>query len=703
VWADDARATDAPVESGIDTIVITARKRPEPLEKTPAAVSVIDAEALAGSQVRQLADAAWLLPNVDINRFGVGNPSHAAVFIRGIGVQDHIITTDPAVGLYVDGVYVGRQMGANLRLAHVERVEVLRGPQGTLYGRNTLGGAVNVVLRQPGDEVVRRWDLGLGTRGRAEGSVYLNQQLNDDVAWLVSAQATRRDGVGRALLVDAPKAVGEEAEAIVRLAARWKASPELSLTLALDSTRGVNGKSPSTIEIFDPNGFFPSQLGLSASQLPRRPDDSNSGQASLFRQTNTVSGASLRIDGSLGRDVHGRLLVAARESRYTGGLDDDHTLPNLASFPERGQARQATLEAQVDAKLDRFDVVAGLYAGRERGRTNSGPWVYVDPGGYFDITQTMRTLAAYGHAGFALTPSTRVGAGLRHSRESKHASAQFDSWADPSRVARSASWSSATGELSISHAATAALNLYALWSTGFQSGAFPARPFAGPETFLPYRPTRARNLEWGTKWRWDPSLRANLALFRTHYDDLPLPVAEASGSGYVFLMKNGGRAVSQGVEMEGLLALQPQTDLRVALGYIDARVREVPANSSSVRVGDRLPLTSRWTASVGLHGRQQLGDGRAGTFEQWLDLAFRSPQFAQLANSEHNRIGARALVNLRLTWTPASSACTWAFYGRNLLDKVYDVARLDSGFAGFTEIIRSNDRREFGIQLRHEH
>jgi hypothetical protein len=392
--------TAAPAAPAADNefkpVVITARKRSETLTQTPAAVSVFGTEEIADRNINTLSDIGKYVPNLDINRFGVGNPAHAAIFIRGIGLQDHIITTDPGVGVYLDGVYLGRQMGANLRLANIERVEVLRGPQGTLYGKNTLGGAINVITVQPGDEEINKVDLKLGTRGRVETGGYTNFKVSDQLSVAATLDATHRNGIGKALLVDASKDVGEENEYSGRVAAKLKVTNDFSLLLSIDGVRGNNGKSPSTIEINDQAAFFPANLGLKASQLPANPDDSNSGQAGLFVQTNKGLGTSLAANWRIDDHLNAKVLTGYRYSSYTGGLDDDHTFADLESFPERGYARQVSIEPQLNGEYGKLDFVTGLYYGREEGNTNSGPWVYIGPGGYFDIAQTTRSAAAYG-------------------------------------------------------------------------------------------------------------------------------------------------------------------------------------------------------------------------------------------------------------------------------------------------------------------
>ena len=684
-------------EDDTQQVMVTARKRPETLTQTPAAISAFSGADLESRNIDTLADVGKLVPNLDINRFGVGNPAHAAIFIRGIGLQDHIITTDPGVGVYLDGVYLGRQMGANLGLANITRVEVLRGPQGTLYGKNTLGGAINIITAQPGEEKVTRLGLKLGTLGRVQLDGYTNYAVNDALALSFSGDAKKRNGIGHALLVNAPKAVGEEFEYSARAAARLKVSKDFSLLFTLDGVKGDNGKSPTTIEIFDPKAFFTGNLGLNASQLPANPDDSNSGQAALFRATNKGVGSSLTANWRIDDHLSAKVLSSLRYSRYSGGLDDDNTKADLESFPETGWARQWSVEPQLNGEYGPLDFVVGLYSGFEKGNTHSGPWVYIGPGGDFDLRQETRSTAAYGHVGYQLQPDLKLSGGLRASRDAKQASAQFDNWTPQGRVFRDKTWNALTWDLAAAYDLRKGLTAYGTVSTGYQSGGFPPRPFSGASAFVAFDKTQALNLEMGLKGSFfDKVLTGNLSVFRTRYTDLPLQVSQPSASGFNTFVESAGKSLSQGVELDGTLRLTPAFSLQTAVGYLHARITEVPATATTIQVGYIPPLTPTWTAAVSPLLRTSVA---GGAVDARLDVSYRDAMWGQSNNNPVTRLGARTLVGFNIAYTPAAAHWTAALYGQNIFNKVYDVGRLDDAFAGFADVIRSNDRREVGIKL----
>lgn len=153
-------ASAAEGSSPFEEITVTAQKREQSIYEVPIAISAFTGEQLENQGISDMVDVGKFVPNLSLTTFSAGHTSSANPFIRGIGLQDHLITTDPGVSVYVDGVYLGRQVGQNWSLSNIERLEVLRGPQGTLYGRNSIGGAINIITKKPGQTEGGRVEIG---------------------------------------------------------------------------------------------------------------------------------------------------------------------------------------------------------------------------------------------------------------------------------------------------------------------------------------------------------------------------------------------------------------------------------------------------------------------------------------------------------------------------------------------------------------
>src|SRR5210317_1246487 len=201
----------------IEEIMVTATKREASIYEVPIAVSAFEGDKLAQQGIVDIIDIGKFVPNLNITQFSAGHNSSANAFIRGIGLQDHLITTDPGVSVYVDGVYLGRQVGQNWNLTNIERVEVLRGPQGTLYGRNSIGGAINIITKEPGSDPGARIGMEIGSRERLNGDFYGDWELNGSTALSITGGYKSRGGVGD--FVNLPNAgveVGETQEVFAR-------------------------------------------------------------------------------------------------------------------------------------------------------------------------------------------------------------------------------------------------------------------------------------------------------------------------------------------------------------------------------------------------------------------------------------------------------------------------------------------------------
>lgn len=705
-------------KNDVERIMVTARKRSESLQETPTAITVIDSGLLDDNNVSNLDDVGKYVPNLNISRFGAGNTAHASVFIRGIGLQDHIITTDPGVGVYVDGVYLGRQMGANLSLPNIASVEVLRGPQGTLYGRNTLGGAINVITKQPGDENVFNISAKAGSRGRVETTAYYNNELTD--AWSVSASGAykKRDGVGTAINLDNPeREIGEENEFSGRIATKFQASEDLSFVFAVDTVDNKSGQSPYTIEMTDAldandpfNGDFPL---LNESLLPANPDDLGTAVAGLESTEASGWGAALTTNWSINEQYDAKFIISKRHSDYEGGLDDDGTVLHLSEFPEEGGADQESVELQLNGTFDNMDFVSGLYYFTEDGYTKSGPWTFspwntpngkltngddsFGDYGYFDLNQVTTSYAAYFNMSYSLTERLDIGGGLRYSSDEKKANAMFPSFAERKFV--EADFSEVTWDVNAAYRLDSGHNVYATIQKGYQTGGFPPRPFGGAAQFVAFDETTAINYEVGFKGQVLDNLTLMTAAFYTKYSDLALPYSDpTAGGGFVTIIENAGESEAQGIEIEATLNVTDDFDIRAAFGYLDAEISQIDDGVTGIELGATPALTPKYTATLAASYYVELDSGASLAFN--ADYSYRSSMQGQSSNNPTEEISSRDLAGFNVKYQPADALWSLSLYGENVFNEVYDQGRLQQ--AGFVGIVRSNDRSEFGLRYTHD-
>ena len=379
IGVDQAAVAQGTSDSVFEEIVVTAQRREQSIYDVPVAISAFSPETIERQGITDLVDIGKFVPNLNVTGFSAGHTSSANPFIRGIGLQDHLITTEPGVGVYVDGIYLGRQVGQNWNLTNIERVEVLRGPQGTLYGRNSIGGAINIITRKPGDEEGGRVSLMAGSRGRLNGDVYTNLRLTDQFAMSFTAAYQSRDGLGEFLLIEDPnKEVGEMQDISGRVALKWTPTDSLSFLVTADGNDGDNGLRPYDTLIDElgaacranppltpatcacTNGAV-YNAGYRNSDQASDPYDNNTGQADQIEVTNQAYGVSLTVDYEVSDALNFKLLASDRHSEYESGLDDDSFFDNFLSFPEVGEADQQSVELQVTGKSGAFDYVLGLY------------------------------------------------------------------------------------------------------------------------------------------------------------------------------------------------------------------------------------------------------------------------------------------------------------------------------------------------------
>ena len=697
VGAPAVAQDDEPV---FEEITVTAKRREQTIYEVPAAISAFTGATIEKQGISSLIDIGKFVPNLNVTAFSAGHTSSANAFIRGIGLQDHLITTDPGVSVYVDGVYLGRQVGQNWSLANIERVEVLRGPQGTLYGRNSIGGAINIITRKPGEEETSRVGFEVGSRGRVNGEFYTNTQLDDTLAVSVSGAFKRRNGIGEFLNVADPEFdVGELRDMSARAALLWTPNDRFSLLLAADGNDGEGGLRPYTTLIDEvPNGAV-FGAGFRNSDVAADPYDNNTGQTNQTGVSNQAYGISLTATYAFSDSVEGQLILSDRHSEYESGLDDDSFLDDFLSFPEVGFADQQSLELQISGESGALDFVAGFYYFEEEGENDQDPTIFLGGPGTFTLGQELESIAVFGNIGYRVSDRLRLSAGLRYTEDEKDARVDInDSLIDTSA---SRDWDEISWELSASYDLNERITGYATIANGYQSGQFPPRPFclfgsldftqpgnvSQPNCFVANDNITATNFEVGFKGQPTDNLQLSVAAFFTDYSDLPYQVSTTTGGGF----DTRNIIVDQeslGLEFEGTLLLSDSFEIHGTLGYIDVDVDDPVAVA---------PLTPEYTAS--LSPEYTVTTAAGGEVTVRADWSFRDDMFGEPTADpgRFTAIDSRDLINFDVSYRAASGRWTVGLYGRNVTDERYDNARLNTG--DYVLVILSNDASEFGLRF----
>jgi len=714
--ADSGRAA-------IEEVIVTATKRAESIYDVPMAVSAFTEDTIFKQGITDLTDVGKFVPNMTVTGFSAGHTSSINVFLRGIGLQDHLITTEPGVGVYIDGVYLGRQVGQNWSLANIERVEVLRGPQGTLYGRNSIGGAINIITRKPGDETGGRATLTVGSRGRLNGDFYWNTRLSDQFAASFTGSYMSRDGVGDFLNFDAGVEVGEMEEWAGRVVGKWDPTGDFSVLFAYDKNDGEGGLRPYTTLIDEvPTGLL---YGTGARNTDVSSDPYDNAGAFYFDEdgnlvsqadvTNEADGWSITADWAMNDTLSWKLIYSDRSSEYTSGLDDDSigfnggsadpsdpALGVLFQYPETGFADQKSAELQLFGDFGSWDFVGGLYYFEEEGGNDQNPNFFVGGAGSHLNFQEAESKAIYVNAGFQAADNLRLSAGVRYTEDEK--SAFTDLIFSLIQESNSRDWDETSWEVAATWDVNDRINLYGTIQNGYQSGQYPPRPFclfanldftqpgnvSTPNCFVANDNVTAVNYELGIKGRPVDTLSMSVALFYTDYSDLPYQVSDNTGGGFntVNIVVD---QTSAGLEWESTWAPTDEFTLHSAIGYID-----VDIDNPNSRIA--APLTPELTAAISPEFTQSLQNG--GEIVWRLDWSYRDEMFGQPFNDVPiTDIDSRTLINFDIAYHSPDETWTLAAYGRNATDEEYDNARLLP--IDYVLQILNNDRSEFGLRYVH--
>jgi iron complex outermembrane recepter protein len=729
-----AIAAAAPDANGLTEIVVTARRRSENLQDVPLAVTAISADSLQQNDVTSLADLNSFVPNMKISS-GRATSSTINVYIRGVGQSDPLWGFEPGVGVYIDDVYLARPQAALLDVYDVDRLEILRGPQGTLYGKNTIAGAIKYVTRDIVGPATATASVTGGNYGEIDGRLSASTPLIADHLYVGIALADlHHDGYGHVVAqagtTPSPyNRIGDDVSnhdvlaARANLTALWGESSKLKLVFdttqdhsnASGGERLNNVLAPPTDSRYDTRTDMP----VDEDRFFRN------GLAATYTQ-GLAPNLDLKLVGAY-RDGHGKQFI-----------DFEELNENLFQVPAQYSEHQASGEGQLTFTNDIVKAVGGIfYMNSTACGTYNASLGVLAAAAHLYLTSIVdgcvqtKSTAVYADTAWKLTDALNLDAGARWNQDKKTASvyqAQYASIAPtqllpnetffnpaappagfflfPSAArgvltdyTNSRTFSNVSPRLGLDYHLSPHVMTYFSYSKGFKSGGFDMRGNAlvYPQTENGYDSETADNFEIGLKSTLlENTLQLNLALFYDPYKNAQIGVQQFVETGgvpqNVTAVLNAGKQINQGVEIES--AWRPINALTLALniGYLDSYYEDfligctalTPGCTPSappVNIADQnRPINApAWTVATKAGYTWQLAPGALVGRVGW---DWRS--FTKVANTTPSITDqpAYGLLDAGLAFTTRGGAWRFSLDGKNLLDRWYRVAGYDFGGTG---------------------
>ncbi len=687
VMAQDAAAADAGGQktTTLESIKVTARKREETLQEVPVAVTAFTADTLDKLNVRDLSDLDAQVPNLTIYA-ARGSNSTLTAYIRGVGQSDPLWGVDPGVGLYMDDVYIARPQGALLDVFDVERVEVLRGPQGTLYGKNTIGGAIKYISRGLRSDFNGFGSLTIGNYGQRDIKAAVGGGLggSEYLRGRISIADLHNDGFGENIVTGDP--VSDKDVTAYRLSLGAYVTDNFDLQFALDHMK--DGSGVRGAQMLQANRNVPNTPPLESRY------DVRNGMPNV--NETTMSGASVTANLRASDDWTFKYVLAKRESDTETNIDFDVTQSKIADVKAFYDDEQVTHELQA------------MYDGGGRSRGVLGVYMFDGYAGgqvlnnffnfLFGDTQGnvyTESYAAYADWTFDVTEQFKVDVGARYTNEEKHAVVLNRGYSDatytrPISVAadfdKTISFNNFSPKISLDYQVTPDILVYGLASRGFKSGGYNirAQATAVPRSAEPFDDEQVDSYEAGTKMGLlDGSLFLNLSAFHNKYKDIQLSVFTAydsngDGTEDAFFgdFTNAGSGTVNGFEVEYQWLPSQHWLVSGNLAWLDTEYEEFMF--AGVNIADEQEFTNApdFSGALNVEYRTPVGAG---------DISARigySYQASVVATTEINRAevppngrppisqDGYGLLNAGVIWN-INPAWTVSLQGTNLTDKQY--------------------------------
>ncbi|WP_062183079.1 TonB-dependent receptor [Sphingopyxis sp. C-1] len=727
---------------GLEEIVVTARKREENLQSAPLSVAAIGGDTLEKAGIDEFSEIASRVPGFTFNPDNVSEPN---IFLRGIGTDIESAASNPAIGFFLNDVYLSRAQGTAIELFDLERVEIVRGPQGTLYGKNVVGGAINFITRKPTDEFRAGAEAGFGNYGSFEVKANVAGGLGDGLSGSIAASARHHDGYARNTFT------GNNVEDLdaygVMAQLRYQPDDRLDILLTGDLTRRRGGgkwvdiQTPSDHNIpfvnperrRGPNNIDGKQdADLGGVHLSANYD---TGSGTITSVTAYREGKFASVNNDAGSFIDFTKMIYGADGRIDFGAID-HSLFNDDYYinDKDETAKSFSQDLRFRSDFDGpFNLLAGLYYQHESvDRTEIADYIFVE---FYaqgkEIAETRLksdTWAAFAEGTFDITDTLGVTAGIRYTKDRKRFSvyretigdflgAEFEDENGNFTRAFSASskqsWDAWTPSVNLHWQPAKDVYVYGLVSKGYKSGGWNGENATNPgEARLAYDPEYAWNYELGTKTTWlDNRLRFNVTGFWTEYKDLQTqqfvifdPNLPADN-----VISNAGKARVKGIELETALAPVDGVTLFANYTYMDAKItgdlistelQYDPSCFCSVPVptnlkGNRLRRSPKNSFSVGGDVTVPVSS-RINAFVR-ADYNWTDDFFFDNENSPRTRQKSVGVLNGSIGIATEDDKWELRLWAKNLTNELYESGKSD--VIG-SVLVSYNPPRTYGVTLR---
>ena len=675
----------------LEEIIVTARKREEPLQDVPLSISAFTSDQLEALKVRDFADLSVGIPNVALDEVGTFR-SVANFTIRGLGVNSSIPSIDPTVGVFVDGVYMGQSAGIVIDMFDIQSIEVLRGPQGTLFGRNVTGGAVLINSKKPTDQLeisVRgaidgNWNGDGGWNKYIMGSI--SAPLGEQFGFRMSFYKNKDDGWFTNLFND--NDFGAADTTIYRPVLSWQPNDNVQMILRWEHTES-NGQGPAGQSHTNGRG-----IGGFYGNFERDSFDFSIDEEGFYDSENDLVTFQIDWDVSFGNGTITNIF-GWRDYQSSAASDIDAAPVWLFHSLISNNSEQWSDELRYNGTFGRANITAGVYwfsneinytahrkllglltGGVAAGQTQSG-------GGNYWVD----SLAFFSAVDYDLSENWILNGGIRYTTEDKKVeiASQVLNVNKPCNVIEGScpydfrdknSWNAWSGKLGATYIISADNRVYGFWSRSHRSGGYNLRNTSidtvnfGPG---PFGQETVDNFELGYKSELSNRSRFSAAVFYMQIDDMQREVTLSDpNSGVVQVIRNTADADIRGFELEGTFALGDSTVLLASVGWIDPRYQRVFYDLNGDGVIDqadkdlKLPRAAKWTYSIGLVNDLQLGSW--GYLSSRINYAYRDD--SAFTDNNLGYLLSQQILDAGLDFHMADKHWILSVYGKNLLNDV---------------------------------